>query len=82
MPTYVYRCKNCEHQFEVMQRMADEPLKECPECGSQICRLLFPPAISFKGSGFHINDYPDTRSMVSGTAAKPASAGNSEKTES
>lgn len=82
MPTYVYRCKNCEHQFEIMQRMADEPLKECPECGGVICRLLFPPAISFKGSGFHVNDYPDTKKMVSGNSGKSASTSTSGKSES
>lgn len=65
MPTYVYRCKKCEHQFEAVQRMSDDPLKECPECKGEISRLLFPPAISFKGSGFHINDYPSSGSSSS-----------------
>lgn len=80
MPTYVYRCKNCEHQFEIVQKMADEPLKQCPECEGVVARLLFPPAISFKGTGFHVNDYPDTRSMVSGTkqTAGKETAGKSE----
>jgi putative FmdB family regulatory protein len=72
MPTYVYRCKSCEHEFETIQKMSDEPLKQCPVCDGVIVRLLFPPAISFKGSGFHVNDYPDTKSMVSGTSAKPS----------
>lgn len=67
MPTYVYRCKNCEHQFETVQRMSDDPLKECPECKGEISRLLFPPAISFKGSGFHINDYPSSGTSSSTT---------------
>lgn len=70
MPTYVYRCKNCEHQFETVQRMTDEPLTKCPECGGVVSRVLFPLAISFKGSGFHVNDYPDTKSMVNGKSNK------------
>ncbi|MCX6344980.1 MAG: zinc ribbon domain-containing protein [Armatimonadetes bacterium] len=74
MPTYAYRCKNCEHQFETIQRMIDDPLTACPECKGVINRLLFPPAISFKGSGFHVNDYPDTISMVSGTSSKSMAA--------
>lgn len=71
MPTYVYRCKNCEHQFEVVQRISDEPLRDCPECGGTIGRLLFPVGIVFKGSGFHVNDYPSSRS----------SGGNGRKTD-
>ena len=60
MPTYVYRCKACEHQFETLQKMTDEPVKKCPECGSPVTRLLFPVGIVFKGSGFHVNDYPSS----------------------
>lgn len=60
MPTYVYRCKACEHQFETFQKMTEEPLRECEECGGEVARLLFPVGIVFKGSGFHINDYPSS----------------------
>jgi putative FmdB family regulatory protein len=60
MPTYVYQCKKCEHQFEVLQRITEDPIKECPECKGEVTRLLFPVGIVFKGSGFHINDYPSS----------------------
>jgi len=73
MPTYAYRCKNCEHRFEIVQRMTDKSLTECPECGGVVSRLLFTPAISFKGSGFHVNDYPNTKSMVNGKSNKSES---------
>ena len=33
MPTYIYECNECEHSFEQLQKMSDEPLKKCPECG-------------------------------------------------
>lgn len=74
MPTYVYRCKNCEHQFETVQRMSDDPLKECPECKGEVSRLLFPPAISFKGSGFHVNDYPSSGSKGSDSKSSTPAA--------
>ena len=64
MPTYAYRCKNCKHQFETIQKMTDDPLKECPECKGPIARILFPVGIMFKGSGFHINDYPSSSSAA------------------
>jgi len=70
MPTYVYRCKDCEHQFEAFQRMSDEPLTDCPECKGQVARLLFPVGIMFKGSGFHVNDYPSSRA-TGGNGSRP-----------
>jgi len=72
MPTYVYRCKKCEHQFESIQKMTDEPLKKCPECNGAITRLPFPPSIVFKGSGFHINDYPSSSKVNSDSGASTA----------
>jgi len=70
MPTYVYRCKDCEHQFETIQRMTDEALTECPKCKGSVARLLFPVGIVFKGSGFHVNDYPNSKSATSGNGKK------------
>jgi putative FmdB family regulatory protein len=57
VPVYVYRCADCGDQTEVMQRMSDEPLTACSACGGQIARVLFAPAIHFKGTGFHNTDY-------------------------
>src|SRR5688572_30953800 len=57
MPTYEYRCSN-GHQFEQFQRMSEEPLKVCPQCGAPAERLLSAGAgLLFKGSGFYITDY-------------------------
>ena len=57
MPTYEYQCRTCNHRFETWQRMTDEPLTTCPECGGQIRRVLFPAGIVFKGSGFYKTDH-------------------------
>lgn len=57
MPTYGYKCKRCEHAFEIVQKITDDPLKDCPECKGEVARVLYPVGIVFKGSGFHINDY-------------------------
>lgn len=61
MPIYEYRCNECGHQFEVSQRMSDEPLTECEVCGGAIAKMLFAPAIHFKGTGFHNTDYASKR---------------------
>jgi putative FmdB family regulatory protein len=57
MPTYEYECKSCSHSFEVFQSMSDPPLKDCPECGSEVRRLIFGGSgVIFKGSGFYVTD--------------------------
>jgi putative FmdB family regulatory protein len=56
VPIYEYKCDN-GHVFDVIQRMADDPLTECQECGAPAVRVLHPVAIHFKGSGFHNTDY-------------------------
>ena len=57
MPTYEYECKSCSHSFEVIQYMADEPLKICPQCGKEIRRLINGGSgVIFKGPGFYATD--------------------------
>jgi putative FmdB family regulatory protein len=56
MPIYEYKCTN-GHVFDVIQRMSDEPLTECQECGAPAVRVLHPVAVHFKGSGFYNTDY-------------------------
>jgi putative FmdB family regulatory protein len=56
MPIYEFRCKN-GHQFEVMQRMSDEPVTKCTVCGAPVERVFHPIAVHFKGSGFYNTDY-------------------------
>ena|SRR5436190_18743129 len=56
MPIYEYKCEN-GHVFDVIQKMSDEPLGECQECGAPAERVLHPVAVHFKGSGFYNTDY-------------------------
>jgi putative FmdB family regulatory protein len=56
VPIYEYKCDN-GHVFDVMQRMSDEPLTKCTECGAPAVRVLHSPAVHFKGSGFYNTDY-------------------------
>jgi putative FmdB family regulatory protein len=65
MPIYEYKCEN-GHVFDVIQRMTDEPLDKCEECGAPASRVLTPPAIHFKGSGFHNTDYGTRKSGGNG----------------
>jgi len=85
MPIYEYKCSN-GHVFDVIQRMSDEPLTECQECGAPAERVLHPVAIHFKGSGFHNTDYKTKKSGASGGESKEgggeAKSGESKSSES
>jgi putative FmdB family regulatory protein len=65
MPVYEYKCDNCAATFEVLQRMSDDPLTECPECEGALRKVLHPVGISFKGSGFYSTDYKGSGSRPS-----------------
>jgi putative FmdB family regulatory protein len=83
MPTYEYKCSACDHHFEIIQSIKDEPLKICPNCGEETLRKLISggAALIFKGSGFYLTDYknkPDSgnktseKSKSTATNTKPA----------
>jgi putative FmdB family regulatory protein len=79
MPIYEYRCRN-GHTFEVFQRMTDDPVTTCEECGAPVERVFRPVAVHFKGSGFYTTDYARKGSAASDGAAKDKdSAGAKDK---
>lgn len=57
MPLYEYECNDCEHRFERIRKFSDPPLSTCPVCNGAVRKLLSPPAIQFKGSGWYVTDY-------------------------
>jgi putative FmdB family regulatory protein len=58
MPTYVYRCTHCAHEFERVQKITEPPRARCPRCRKRAERLITGGAgLLFKGSGFYITDY-------------------------
>ncbi len=95
MPTYTYRCNNCEYQFDIKQRMADDPLADCPECKteSSLRKVLNSVGIVFKGSGFYVTDSRGKNGATippangkssengSGTKSEPAAKENGSKAE-
>src|SRR3954453_24227816 len=60
MPIYEYRCEN-GHLFEVMQKITEDPVTVCEECGAPVQRVFHPIAVHFKGSGFYNTDYGTAR---------------------
>jgi putative FmdB family regulatory protein len=73
MPTYDYRCQKCGHQFEVFQKITDDPIDTCPECNGKAERVISGgTGLIFKGSGFYITDYKSNGNGSSGTKSEPA----------
>jgi putative FmdB family regulatory protein len=80
MPIYEYRCKK-GHQFEVMQRISDDPVTTCEVCGAAVQRVFHPIAVHFKGSGFYNTDYGTRKRSREMKEAKDG-AGKSESSSS
>lgn len=60
MPIYEYECQSCQHHFEVMQKIADPKLTECPECHQQkLSRLISAGGFELKGNGWYVTDFKD-----------------------
>ena len=74
MPTYGYRCETCGHEYDVWQRMSDEPGAVCPSCGGEGRRLFFPAGIVFKGSGFYKTDSRTSGDGSASTSSSPPPA--------
>ena len=83
MPTYEYKCNSCDIEFERFQRISDDPITECLECGGEVQRLISTGGgLVFKGPGFYATDYGSGSSGRSGSdrqaakdSAKEASGG-------
>jgi len=58
MPIYEYKCQNCGHYFEILQRISEEPLSICPECKKNaLKKLVSAPNFRLKGEGWYETDF-------------------------
>jgi len=57
MPIYEYRCLDCGHQFELMQKFSDPPAETCTSCSGSVQKLISRSAFHLKGSGWYVTDY-------------------------
>ena len=78
MPIYEYKCEN-GHVFDVIQKMSDDPLTECQECGAPAERVLHPVAVHFKGSGFYNTDYGRRKAGANGSSSDDSSGASESK---
>jgi putative FmdB family regulatory protein len=80
MPIYAYKCGSCGHAKDVLQKISDDPLTDCPACGKpSFSKQLTAAGFQLKGSGWYATDF---KGGSSGTTAAPASDGASTATDS
>lgn len=60
MPVYEYECPACEKVIEVQQRISDDPLSTCPDCGSEVKKLVSISSFHLKGGGWYSDGYSST----------------------
>ncbi|MFA9277353.1 MAG: FmdB family zinc ribbon protein [Rhodoluna sp.] len=56
MPTYSYRCTECDNAFDIQQALSDDSLTECPACKGKLRKLFNTVGVTFNGSGFYRTD--------------------------
>lgn len=78
MPLYEYGCTQCGKQTEVMQKISDAPLTQCPDCGGTVERLISQTSFVLKGGGWYKDGYGSTSTGGAGGSSS-SSSGSSEK---
>ena len=81
MPIYEYKCLKCSQQFEILQKISDDPLKKCEECGGEVKKQISAPAFRLKGSGWYETDFK-TGSKKNLSSADDSSSGAANKKDS
>jgi len=77
MPIYEYKCAECEHQFEKLQKISDDPLKDCPECSKPALKKLVSAAgFRLKGKGWYETDFKsgNKRNVAESDSKAPSSS--------
>jgi putative FmdB family regulatory protein len=68
MPIYAYKCTDCGHEQEVLQKISDAPLTDCPDCGRpSMAKQVTAAGFQLKGTGWYVTDFRDNKA-----AKKPA----------
>jgi putative FmdB family regulatory protein len=70
MPIYEYECNGCGKRHEIMQKITDSPLTECPDCGSELKRVISNTSFVLKGTGWYMTDYASNKRSPSAEAVQ------------
>ena len=73
MPIYDYKCTSCQHELEVIQKVSDEPLVNCPECCKPaLQKKVSAPSFRLSGSGWYETDFKDSNKKNLVNKEKPS----------
>ncbi|AZG07129.1 zinc ribbon domain-containing protein [Pigmentiphaga sp. H8] len=83
MPIYAYKCSACGHQQDVLQKLSDAPLTDCPQCGqAAFSKQLTAAGFQLKGSGWYVTDFRNNGGGKSGGSAAASSTSSTEGSSS
>jgi putative FmdB family regulatory protein len=82
MPIYEYRCLDCHHEFERMQKFSDPPADSCPSCTGTVQKLISRSAFHLKGDGWYVTDYARKSGGNGGSDGKSTSSTEGSATDS
>ena len=69
VPIYEYKCEQCDHQLEILQKISADPVKTCPDCGQEgLRKLISAVAFRLKGGGWYETDFKDKPAKQAGKA--------------
>lgn len=77
MPIYAYRCEACGFEKDVLQKLSDAPLTQCPSCGqASFAKQVTAAGFQLKGSGWYVTDFRggSSASSAAGSTAGPTAA--------
>ncbi len=80
MPIYEYQCNACDHQLEAIQKMADQALVDCPECGeATLSKMISAVGFRLSGSGWYETDFKSgsKKNLTESTSSQPKSESKS-----
>jgi len=79
MPIYAYRCAECGHDHDALQKMSDAPLTDCPACGkAALVKQVTAAGFQLKGSGWYVTDFRNGQGKSAGNASGDSSSGGTE----
>ena len=83
MPIYAYKCESCGHAKDVLQKISDAPLTDCPACGqASFSKQLTAAGFQLKGSGWYATDFRGSTSGAGGTSATASTTAAAESASS
>jgi len=83
MPIYAYKCADCGHEKEVLQKISDAPLTDCPDCGhAAMVKQVTAAGFQLKGNGWYATDFRNKDSGKGGKSDTKTESANDAKADS